>query len=764
MNAFLKRKLVICVLLAAMTAIAFWQVGRHQFVNYDDHCYVTENRQVQAGLTWDGLAWAFFRLNGERTYWHPLTWVSHMMDCQLFGLNPAGHHLVNLLFHMLNVVLVFLVFYRLTKAYWHCAVLAALFALHPLQVDTVAWVAERKNLLSAAFWLLTMWAYAHYVEVQSLKSKVQSPTPYDGGARSLFHLPSSIFYLLTLFFFALGLMCKPVLVTLPFVLLLLDYWPLKRFQLGAFKPTALALARLTLEKTPFFLLTGVSCLITIAGHRALGSLDSTSQSPLPLRAANAVVSYARYIGKTLWPTHLSVLYPYPRAWPGWKVALCGLLILGVSALVIRMVRTRPYLFVGWFWFLGVLTPFIGLVQAGEQAMADRFMYLPLLGLLLMIVWSLGELLEPWPARHRWLAAAGALGLGACLVCTSIQLTHWQNSETLFRHAVAVTSGSDTAYAGLGGALFAAGKREEALACYKEAVRLNPRYAEGECSLGALLLTMGRLDEAIQHLNAALKLNPALAIARNDLGTALLDQGKSEEALTCYTEAVRLQPRRPESQFNLGALLLKMGHTGEAVQHLAAAVQYNPSLTNAHIYLGKALFEQGKLAEAGVHLYKAVQLAPDDPEARYNLGTLLSRQGKVDLAIICYREALRLNPEYGLAHGNLGVALMRQGKSDEGLAHLVTAARLNPNDASAHDNLGLAYMELNRFVEAADQFSEVLRLKPEAAEPHHHLALALFRQGKPKEALRYAQKAHDLAVAAGQAALAANAEELLKKLQ
>jgi protein O-mannosyl-transferase len=681
--------LVVCLLLAAVTAIAYFGVSHHQFVNYDDNCYVTDNRHVQAGVTWAGLEWAFCRLQGEHTYWHPLTWVSHMVDCELFGLKPAGHHLVSLFFHMLNTVIVFLVFQRMTKAFWRCAVLAALFALHPLQVDSVAWVAERKNLLSACFWLLTIWAYVRYAEVQNGASASSLQPPATGNTHR-----AARYYLLSVFFFALGLMCKPVLVTLPFVLLLLDYWPLQRLRPASLKTTAPALVRLVWEKAPLFLLAGVSSLITIAAHRNLGALGDVSQAPLSLRAANACVSYVRYIGKTIFPAKLAVLYPYPTAWPGWEVALCGLLLIAISGLALRMVRSRPYLFVGWCWFLGVLVPFIGLIQAGEQAMADRYMYVPIIGLLLLVVWGLDALLDCWPRKPRWLAGAATVVLGGCLVCTVIQLRHWQDSEKLFRHAIEVTSGNYNAYDGLGSALDASGRGEEALACYAESVRLQPRY--------------------------------------------------------------------PEGQYNLGTALLKRGRLDEAVQHLAAAVKNNPAFAHAYINLGKALIEQGKPDEAAVHLAKAVRLTSVDPEAQYNLGTVLVMQAKADEAIACFSEALRLNPNYGDAHLNLGVTLMRQGKPDQGAAHLAAAVKLKPDDPQVHYNLGLALLELNRPREAADRFAEALRLNPDAPGPHYHLALALERQDQPQEALPHARKARDLALAKGQTALAAKAEELLTR--
>ena len=654
--------LVVCLLLAAVTALAFWRVGRHQFINYDDTCYVTDNPHVQAGVTWDGLEWAFCRLRGEHTYWHPLTWVSHMVDCQLFGLKPAGHHLVNLLFHILNTLLVFLLFRRMTGAFWRCAVLAALFALHPLQVDTVAWVAERKNLLSAAFWLLTIWAYVRYAEVQSQDSAASNT---QHASRITHHRIR--YYVLSLCFFALGLMCKPVLVTLPFVLLLLDYWPLQRLQLSNLTSTRPpALFRLAWEKSPFFLLAVVSSLITIAAHRGLGSLGDASALPLSLRIQNALVSYLRYVGKTIFPTRLTILYPYPGAWPGWKVALCCLLLIGVSGFAIRALRSRPFLFVGWFWFLGVLVPFIGLIQAGEQAMADRFMYLPILGLLLLVVWGLDALLDAWPHKHQWLAGAGTLAIGGCLVCSGFQLRHWQDSEKLFRHAIEVTSGNYNAYDGLGSALDAAGRREEALLCYAESVRLQPRYLEGQYDLGTLLLKMGRLEEALQHLTAAVQLNPAFAHAHINLGKALLDQGKLDEAAAHLSRAVQLTPDDPEAHYNLGTLLLLQAKPDQAIACFSEALRLKPDYGEAHGNLGVALMRQGKLGEGATHLTAALRLNPNNPEAHYNLGLALLELNRPREAADQFAEALRLNPDAPRPHYHLALALVRQDKPKEAL--------------------------------------------------------------------------------------------------
>src|ERR1035437_9811943 len=421
----MRRDWQIMALLAAATFAVFWQVSRHEFVNFDDPAYVTYNSVVREGLTWPGVAWAFTNLHGEATYWHPVTWLSHMLDCQLFGLKASGHHLTSLFLHTLNTLLLFVLLRRMTGRRGPSAMVAALFALHPLQVDSVAWIAERKNVLSAFFFMLTLWTYARYAEGrrakaegQGLKSGTQDPKPDARGAWSFFHLPSSIFYVLSLLCFALGLMSKPTLVPLPFLLLLLDYWPLGRMQKEEVQSRITSTLRSTvhppqccyggratedghpasritllLEKIPFLLLTAVSCLVTLRGHESLGALASAEELPIGLRLANAVVACALYLRKLVWPLDLSVFYLHSGRWPALLVAASVLLVLGLTALAVWQARRRPYLIVGWLWFLGMLVPVIGLVQAHVQALADRFAYLPVIGVFIMAVWALAEWIE-----------------------------------------------------------------------------------------------------------------------------------------------------------------------------------------------------------------------------------------------------------------------------------------------------------------------------------------------------------------------------------
>ena len=620
------------VLLPLVTIALYWPATGFDFVNYDDPLYVTANPQIQAGLTWEGLAWAFGRVHGEGTYWHPLTWVSHMIDCQLYGLKPWGHHLTSVLLHAANAALVFLVFRRMTGAYWRCVLLAGIFALHPVQVDSVAWVTERKNLLSAFFWLLTIWAYVRYARGRMQNPAAPTPQP---ASRFTFHV--SRFYLLSLCFFALGLMCKPILVTLPFVLLLLDYWPLGRMQKAEGRmqsgeasgthhaprtthhaPRFTFHVSLLVEKVPFFVLAAASSAITILAHRGLGMLDSASRLPWDLRLENALVSYGRYLAKAFWPCRLAVFYPLPAAWPMWEVVACGLILLAISGLALGTARTRPCLLVGWLWLLGVLVPSSGVIQAGAQAMADRFMYVPVIGVIVAAIWGIHGLAKGGRHQQVALSVAGSVVMVLCTVLTRQQLGHWKDSETLFRHAVEVTENNYVAHDNLGTVLGQRGQMDEAIRQFQEAVRLKPDHANAHCNLGIAFQKTGQTDEAIRQFQEAIRLKPDHANAHCNLGIALEKKGQMDEAMRQFQEAIRLEPRHVDAHNNLG------------------------------VNLGK----RGQLDAAIIQLQETIRLRPDHAEAHNNLGTAFLQQGRTDEAIAQYQEALRLRPDYAEARSNL----------------------------------------------------------------------------------------------------------------
>jgi tetratricopeptide (TPR) repeat protein len=642
----------LCLLLALATLALFLPVTWHDFVNYDDPGYVTENYHVEEGLTWEGVHWAF--TSRETGNWIPLTWLSHMSDCRLFGLKPAGHHLTNLLFHIANAFLLFLILRRMTGAVWRSAFVAALFAWHPLRVESVAWVSERKDVLSAFFWMLAVGAYVRYAQGNSeIAPQETGVRGHASEYRSMQHAtrhtpPSSVFYLLSLLFFALGLMSKPMVVTLPFVLLLLDYWPLQRFQPSTLLSQASTFLRLAAEKVPFFLLVIPASIVTFAFQKSSGAVSSLSNLPVTARLANAVISYPRYLGKMIWPADLAVLYPHPIHWPAGLVALAAVLLLGLTFGAVRLIRSRPYLLAGWLWFLGTLVPVIGLVQAGSQAIADRYTYLPSIGLFIALTWWVSDLWCNWHYSRLVLGAAAASVLVALAGVTHYQLPRWQDSETLFGYAIEVTDKNTTAFNNRG--FYLAGK--------------------------------GRLGEAILDFESALQINPENADAHSNLGSALGKQGKLPEAVAHYQAALRLKPDHAGAHYNLGKACENAGQMKEAMAHYMLAIRSKPEYADAHNNLGIALATEGKLQEAELHLKQAVRFKPNFVEALNNLGNVLTAQGRNAEAVVQFSAALRLQPDYLNAHSNLALALARMGKTAEAVDEYDAVLRLNPNDVDA----------------------------------------------------------------------------------
>jgi len=618
-------------LLVLVTIALYWPATGHDFVNYDDDAYVYQNAHVQSGLSWEAVKWAF--LNPVCCNWHPFTVLSHMLDCQEFGLKPWGHHLTSVLLHALNAALVFALLQEMTGARWRSLVVAALFALHPLRVESVAWVAERKDVLSGCFGLLALIAYARYAQGRSHKPEACGLWSVVRGPRFLSHLPSSVFSLLSLFFFALGLMSKPMLVTWPFVLLLLDYWPLRRSAecgmpnaepgaRGKVEGHTLSWMKLVWEKIPCFALAAAASVVTFVVQKHGGSLMAADKLPLGARGGNALISYCRYLGKLFWPADLAVFYPLPQHWPPERVLLAGGLILGISVLAFVLRRRSPFLLMGWLWFVGTLVPVIGLVQVGGQAMADRYSYLPSQGVLVCAVWGAYELTRRWRYHVIALSLAGSAAIVLCMVLTRQQLGYWKNSETLFRHALDVTQNNYLAHDNLGTALSEKGQIDEAIRQYQEAIRLNPDY------------------------------DPA----HNNLGMALGEKGQINEAIGQFQEAIRLKPDDAEPHINLGIALGRKGQIDEAIRQYQEAIRLKPDDLLSHYNLGNNLGMKGQINEAIRQYQEAIRLKPDYAEAHNNLGTILARKGQMDEAIRQFQEALRLKPDYAEARTNLARAL------------------------------------------------------------------------------------------------------------
>jgi len=651
-----------------LSAVVFWPVHAFDYVNYDDGDYVSANPHVQTGLSKANLVWAF--TSGHASNWHPLTWLSHQLDWQVFGARPGPQHLVNLWFHCLNAALVFLVLRRMTGAHWPSALVAGLFALHPLRVESVAWISERKDVLSGLFFLLTLGAYAEYVRRRNEPPSARN-SPW-------------LWYCLALACFALGLMSKPMLVTVPFLLVLLDCWPLGRWQLD--REGLRALVRLALEKVPFLILAAASSIITFVVQRRGGAV-STSIS-LGERVANALVSYARYLGKTVWPINLSVLYPHPGHWAGWKVAGALALVLLISFTVALQARRRPYLVVGWLWYLGTLVPVIGLVQVGIQSMADRYTYLPCIGLFIMGVWMGAELVSQQAGAEKPATVLASLLIAGLACASRHQVYFWSDSQALFQRAIDVTTDNYLAYNNLGYYLSGKGEAGRAKEYYKKSLAINPLYPDALNNLGFALAGEGDYAQAIPLYEAALRVSPNQPEIHNNLGNALSESGHIPEALEQYLTALRLQPDHAEAHNNLGIALAMQGKLDEALTHFRLALQSKPNYASAHSNLGNALAAQHKLSEAARQYEESLRLNPADPQAHNNLGNVLMEQGKAEDAIAQYEEALRLKADNPEAHFNLAVAFLRANRRNEAAAHFQQVLRLNPANAEARRQLEL----------------------------------------------------------------------------
>ncbi len=638
-----------------------------------------------------------------------------MLDVQIYGMSAGPQHLTNLVIHSLNALLLFGLLCRMTGAWGRSVFVAGLFAVHPLHVESVAWIAERKDVLSVLFWMLTIWAYVAYVRRPRLGR-----------------------YLPVLAFFGLGLMAKPMLVTLPFVLLLLDFWPLQRvelvcraggFGLAAFRPRGHALLRLVKEKVPLFGLAAISCLATVLAQRRGEAVAPLDLCPFGLRLANALSSYLAYIGKMLWPARLAAFYPGETSTLVWRAGLGVLLLIGVSILAIRSGQRHGYFLVGWLWYLGTLIPVIGVVQVGSQSMADRYTYIPLIGLFLIIAWGTPELMARWRYARLALPAAAACVLLAGAALARAQVRYWSDDTTLWKHALDVTDDNALAHNELGMALRQQGKLDEAERQFVEALRIMPDSAEARNNLGIALMMRGRLDEAVQLLDEALRVKPDFADAQCSLGTALIHQGRLGEAVQHLDEALRLRPDFADAHCELGEALEKQGKLDEGVQQLTEALRLRPGYAEAHDNLGAALIIQGRLDEAIQHLVEAVRLGPDLAGAHHDLGVALNRQGKVDEAIQQYTEAVRLRPDFVEAQFNLGTALAQQGRFHEAIQHYAEAVRLRPDFAQAHFDLGTALAQQGRFHEASQHFAEALRINPDFAAASFNLKLAQAMHGK-----------------------------------
>ncbi len=686
----------VCLFLALAVWAVFGQTIHYEFTNYDDDDQVYEHPVVKDGLSWQGIVWVF--THSDDGHWIPLNKISHMLDCQFYGLKPGGHHLTNVLLHAAAAILLFLVLRRMTAAIWPSAFVAAVFAIHPLRVESVAWVTERKDVLSGFFFMLTLWAYARYVQKTEIRGW---PSPM----RTLFYIRqplTSIDYWIALLFFACGLLSKAMVATLPLLLLLLDYWPLNRFlrpepaaamdrqkRLSVFK-------RLILEKIPFLgLIVAVgmgllfsrdrnNVVVAVALQAGRGLVPHRDLSPM-VRMGHALLTPLVYLKQMFFPAGLAVFSPPGQNVPCLEMFMAVILLMAVSVVVLVRRRKQPYLVTGWFWYLVMLAPILILIQQGAELRSDRYTYLPQIGLYILVAWGAADLFGHWRYRCALLGSTAAAVLACLLVGAYVQTGYWKNSISLWTHTLACASENPKAHNNFGSALAIQGKWNEAMQHYEQALRLNPDYADAHINLGAALARQGKLAEAIEHYERALQIHPEDAGACNNLGFVLAAQGKREQAIEYYERALQLKPDSVDAHFNLGNALAAQGNLAQAIEHYEQALQLKPDYADAHNNLGNALARQGKLGEAIKHYNRALQLKPDYADAHVNLGGALATQGNLAEAMQHYERALQLKPDDAYAHYNWGDALTTQGKLAEAVQHFQQALTL----ATARGDTALA---------------------------------------------------------------------------
>ncbi len=692
-------KYLIIVLLIVFTFLAFSRILSNDFINFDDPAYITENYNTKSGLNIHTAKWSFSAVVASN--WHPLTLLSHALDWSLFGAWAGGHHLVSLLFHIGAVLFLFLFLSKTTQTLWPAAFVAAFFALHPLRVESVAWASERKDVLSMFFGMAALYTYAFYVEDKKISK-----------------------YIICFLMFALSLLSKPMLVTLPFILLLLDYWPLQRWQNNLYKqqskqqsPSAQLLKKkkvkkktvaaeqkntavptqsnqqaiksLLLEKIPFFFLTIISSVVTLWAQNHGGAVASLDKLLFSDRIANALVSYVSYLGKIFWPSNLAVFYPYQTFLPMWQVFSASLFLIIVTAAVLVFVKKAPFLTVGWLWYLGTLVPVIGLVQVGKQAMADRYTYFPSIGIIIMLVFGLIYIFPKEKTRKLALTPIAVFIIVVLMFLTWQQSGYWKDSITVFRHALKVTKDNYLAHSNLGIALSTAGKSKEAYFHYRAAVEINPVHGTSLVNLGAALADEEKNEEAKTIYLRAIKVNPANAHAYINLGTLLAKTEKNQEAITCYLKAIEIDPNNADAYYNLANLLVKQGKMTEAENNYLATIKINPEHDKAHYNLAELLIQKGLIHQAIKHFRESARLNPSSFKSLNNLGVHLERQHLYNEAIYYYRQAMKLEPENPGLHFNIGVALGNKGDLEQAIEHFRRAIELKPDYEEARRALKVA---------------------------------------------------------------------------
>jgi tetratricopeptide (TPR) repeat protein len=684
----------VCFFLALAVWVVFGQTTRFDFINYDDDVIVYENPAVTRGLDLHEIFRVFTQDSG-RDSWFPITDVSHMLDWQLYGPKAGGHHLTNVLLHAATTIVLFLVFQAITGAIWRSAFVAAVFAVHPLRVESVAWIAERKDVLSGLFFMLALWAWIRHVQKQRA---IDEPSSQIGDAiAGLDPRHWTAGYYWALVFFALALLSKSMVVTFPLVLLLLDFWPFRRLN-------TLSFPKLLLEKWPFILLSAAGCAVTVLTQKRV--MLAARPFEWPWRLGNALIAYVDYLGHMLFPVGLTLLYPHPPSHlPFLKLCLSVLILLSISAGAIFAGRKHPYLLAGWLWYLILFLPVIDIMQTSDQARADRYTYLPQIGLSLLMAWGAAAL----PFRRTVLACAAGVVIVALAVAAHIQAGYWKNSISVWTRTLSLWPQSYIAHCNLGIALASQGDIKDAVLHFNRALHFNQDDAKSINNLGKILTAQGNLSEAIQDFHKALQLQPDDVKILNNLSVALADQGQVNDAVQDLDHALRLEPEDADTFYHLGNIYAARSDYDDATQNYEQALDINPDFAEARCNLGLTLARQGKLADAIEQYEQAIRLKPHYLDALNDLGGALAAQGDVNAAAGYYQQAIELRPDDPNTLNNLGVILARQGKLDDAVKCFSRAIQLNPNDASSYNNLGITLASQGKMNEAVEHLQQALIL-------------------------------------------------------
>ena len=735
MNHKQQQRFIIITILIIVTIGSFIGVIHNGFINYDDPAYVVRNTNIQSGLALSTVVWAFTAT--IESNWHPLTWLSHALDYSLFGLEARYHHAMSLFLHLLTSVMVFILFELMTGKQWQSAFIACVFAIHPLHVESVAWIAERKDILSGLFWFATMIAYTKYTRSFSL-----------------------LWYWAALILFILGLMAKPMLVSLPFVLLIIDYWPLDRLQLRKFRTQSysqsktIPIKRILLEKIPFIIFAGLSSVITFFIQQHGGSMAISSRLPLDERLGNAVVAYCKYIGKIFLPIDLAIFYPHPLGTlESWQIIGAMVVILVITTIAWRYYKTQKYIATGWLWFLGTLVPVIGIVQVGLQSMADRYMYIPIIGVAIILAWGMPTLAKRFKLNKNIPGMAFAVTVPFMIWGTYTQTTYWKDNRTLFEHALAVTSNNHIAHNNLGVDLADSGKHVEALVHLREALRLWPDAILVHGNLAASLLALGERQEALTHYYWILQRTPIDVHLQNRIADVLADEGDFNSAIEHYREVFRLDSTNLLSRCKVGKLLAQQSKFDEAKSQCLFVLSKDPRFSMAHDILGTIAGEQQMYEEAIQEFTEAIRLDSTNADAYNDLGIVYDNLGNESEAFPMYQRAVHFNGEQWNAHFNLGTLYAKKRQFDTASFHLSRAVELFPTAINARLNLAKIYTLQGNLAAATEQYAAIIKLDPANVSAHYHYGILLAKQNNLsdaglhfREALRIAPTYHEAQIA------------------